>query len=47
LPRLQDWAPTLAAILGLDLPDVDGIDLLEAAEMQSADSGPGDEATTR
>jgi arylsulfatase A-like enzyme len=35
-PRLQDWAPTFAGVLGLDLPDADGIDLLETSEMQSA-----------
>jgi len=35
-PRLQDWSPTLARILGLELPDADGLDLLEWPELQSA-----------
>jgi hypothetical protein len=24
-PRLQDWAPTLAGLLGIELPDADGL----------------------
>ena len=35
-PRLRDWAPTLASLLGIDLPDADGLDLIEAAELQTA-----------
>jgi hypothetical protein len=35
-PRLQDWAPTMAGLLGLELPDADGIDLLEGSELASA-----------
>lgn len=35
-PRLQDWAPTLARILGFGLPEADGLDLIEAPELQSA-----------
>jgi arylsulfatase A-like enzyme len=27
-PRLRDWAPTIAGLLGLDLPDASGTDLL-------------------
>jgi arylsulfatase A-like enzyme len=27
-PRLRDWAPTIAGLLGIDLPDATGIDLL-------------------
>ena len=35
-PRLQDWAPTMAGLLGIELPDADGIDLLERSELASA-----------
>ena len=35
-PRLVDWAPTLAGILNVDLPDADGFDLLAESEMESA-----------
>jgi Type I phosphodiesterase / nucleotide pyrophosphatase len=35
-PRLRDWAPTLAGLLGIDLPNAEGIDLLEVAEVESA-----------
>jgi len=35
-PRLMDWAPTLAGILNLDLPEADGFDLLAESEMESA-----------
>ena len=34
-PRLRDWSPTLAGVLGIDLPDADGTDLLEAVELKS------------
>lgn len=27
-PRLRDWAPTIAKLLGVDLPDAEGLDLL-------------------
>jgi hypothetical protein len=29
-PRLIDWAPTLAPLLGVNLTSADGIDLLQA-----------------
>jgi hypothetical protein len=29
-PRLRDWAPTLASVLNIDLPEAEGIDLLDA-----------------
>jgi len=29
-PRLRDWAPTLAGVLNIDLPDAEGIDLVRA-----------------
>jgi hypothetical protein len=32
----MDWAPTLAGILNLDLPEADGFDLLAESEMESA-----------
>ena len=35
-PLLQDWAPTLACVLGIDLPAADGLNMLEAAAMTSA-----------
>jgi hypothetical protein len=35
-PRLQDWAPTLAGLLDIELPDADGLDLLEESELVSA-----------
>ena len=35
-PRLRDWAPTLAGLLEIELPDADGLDLLEESEMTSA-----------
>ncbi len=35
-PRLRDWAPTLAPVLGIDLPDADGLNMLEACEIASA-----------
>jgi hypothetical protein len=35
-PRLRDWGPTIANLLGIELPDADGIDLLEVAELESA-----------
>jgi hypothetical protein len=35
-PRLTDWAPTLAGILNVDLPEADGFDLLAESEMESA-----------
>ena len=35
-PRLMDWAPTLAGILNVDLPDTDGFDLLAESELESA-----------
>src|ERR1035437_1526668 len=34
--RLQDWAPTLAGLLGIELPEADGLDMLEESEMVSA-----------
>jgi hypothetical protein len=37
-PRLRDWAPTLAALLDIELPEADGIDLLELPAMRSAGS---------
>jgi hypothetical protein len=35
-PRLRDWAPTLAGLLDIDLPDADGFDLLGESALQSA-----------
>lgn len=35
-PRIQDWAPTLAAVLGIELPDADGFDMLSATELRQA-----------
>ncbi len=35
-PRLQDWAPTLAPVLGIDLPGADGLNMFEACEIASA-----------
>jgi len=35
-PRLRDWAPTLAGLLDIDLPDADGTDLLEERAVRSA-----------
>ncbi len=35
-PRLQDWSPTLAGLLGFELRDADGLDLLEPSALQSA-----------
>jgi Type I phosphodiesterase / nucleotide pyrophosphatase len=35
-PRLQDWSPTLAAVLNLELRDADGLNLLSEAELRSA-----------
>jgi phage tail protein X len=34
-PHLADWAPTIAGILGITLPDVDGEDLRYAGAMVS------------
>jgi hypothetical protein len=39
-PRLQDWAPTIAGLLGIELPEADGLALVperrRAAELESA-----------
>jgi len=35
-PRLRDWSPTLAALLGIDLPEADGFDMLESSVLESA-----------
>jgi hypothetical protein len=35
-PRLQDWSPTLATLLDVELPAADGLNLLEQAELESA-----------
>jgi len=36
-PKLQDWAPTLADVLGIELPAADGFDMLGAcSELQPA-----------
>lgn len=35
-PGLRDWAPTLAGVLNVDLPDADGFDLLAVSELESA-----------
>ncbi len=35
-PCLRDWAPTLARLLDVDLPDADGLDLLENARLEPA-----------
>jgi len=32
-PRLQDWAPTLARLLAVELPDADGLNMLGASEL--------------
>lgn len=34
-PRLVDWAPTIASVLGLDLPEAEGKDLVEAGGLRS------------
>ena len=31
-PRLQDWAPTIACLLGIDLPLAEGLNMLEGCE---------------
>jgi hypothetical protein len=35
-PRLPDWSPTLASLLDVELPNADGRNLLEEAELLSA-----------
>jgi hypothetical protein len=35
-PRLRDWSPTLAALLGIGLPEADGFDMLELSVLESA-----------
>lgn len=35
-PRLYDWAPTFADILGPDLPEAEGMVLTENRQLQSA-----------
>lgn len=35
-PRLRDWSPTLAGLLGIDLRDAEGLDLLEVTELETA-----------
>jgi len=35
-PRLRDWSPTFARLLDIELPDSDGIDLLEESELRTA-----------
>jgi hypothetical protein len=35
-PRLQDWSPTLAGLLDVELPEADGLDLLAETELESA-----------
>jgi hypothetical protein len=36
LPRLRDWAPTLAGLLDIELPDAEGTDLLQMPALRSA-----------
>jgi hypothetical protein len=35
-PRLRDWAPTLACLLNVNLPDAEGLDLTEASRLELA-----------
>jgi len=35
-PRLRDWAPTLACLLNIDLPESEGLDLTEASRLEPA-----------
>jgi hypothetical protein len=34
-PRLQDWAPTLAAVLDLELPMAEGLNMLEVRDLEA------------
>jgi hypothetical protein len=34
-PRLQDWAPTLAAVLDLELPMAEGLNLLQVRDLEA------------
>jgi hypothetical protein len=36
LPRLRDWAPTLACLMNVALPHAEGLDLLDAARLEPA-----------
>jgi hypothetical protein len=36
LPRLTDWASTLVGVLGIDLPEAEGLNLAQAAILQLA-----------
>jgi hypothetical protein len=36
-PKLQDWAPTIASLMGLDLSGPDGLNLLASSELELAD----------
>jgi hypothetical protein len=33
-PRLRDWAPTLARVLNVELPEAEGFDLREATRLE-------------
>jgi arylsulfatase A-like enzyme len=43
-PRLADWAPTIASILGIALPGSDGVDLLRVDEAGTIERHPADGA---
>ncbi len=35
-PRLRDWAPTLACLMNVALPDAEGLDIIEASRLEPA-----------